>query len=199
MNVREYLNESAIFLRDYITVESAVSYLSKKQEATAQEIAAWFLQTYFYLELMPFRIDLVLGSAEFIYDEMDSRQLVGSSLRKIARDGLSVKAVVSNEDVVGWQIQDLNEKLARVGFVKCEIPIEEFSTAGSQVEDIDIRERDSLLKLVIAMAVGGYGYDPTAKKSSTVSSILEDAERLGLAVSDETVRKYLREAARLLR
>lgn len=198
MKIREFLNESTIFLRDYITVERAVSTLAKTQRTTAQEMAKWLLQSRVYEELMTFKIDRILGSAEIIYDEMDATQLVSSSLRKIARDGLPAKALTSDENIVGWQIQNLNEKLARLGFVKCEVPIGECSTAGSQVEELDIRERDSLLKLIVGMAVGGYGYDLTAKKSPTVSLILEDVEKLGLAVSDETVRKYLKEATRLL-
>src|SRR5690606_6972718 len=123
--------------------------------------------------LMTFRIDRILGSAEPVYDEMDATQLVSSSLLKMARDGLSAKALASDENLVGWQIENLNEKLGRLGFVRCEIPVEEFSTAGSQIVDIDIRERESLLKLVIAMATGRYRYDPKEKKSSAVSAIVQ--------------------------
>lgn len=198
MNVREYLSESAAFLRDYITVESAVLYLVKKERVTPREIAAWFLQTEVYLNLMAFRIDRVRGSAEIIYDEVDARQLVFNNLRKIAEDGLSPKSVASSGDVVGWQIQDLTKRLPGLDFERCEISFEEYSVSGSQVEGLDVRERDSLLKLIIGMAVGGYGYDSKEKKSSVVSSILEDVERSGLAMSDETVRKYLKEASRLI-
>lgn len=198
MHIREYLNESTIFLQDYIAIERAVSTLAKTQGTTVQEMAIWLLQNGVYEELMTFKIDPIFGSAEIIYDAMNAKLLASSSLRRIARDGHSSKAQTSDENIIGWQIQNLNEKLASLGFVKCEIPIGEYSTVGSQVEELDVRERDSLLKLIISMAVGGYGYDPTAKRSSTVSSILEDAEKLGLIVSDETVRKYLKEASRII-
>ena len=57
------------------------------------------------------------------------------------------------------------------------------------------RERDNLLKLVIGMAIKGYRYNPSAAKSSTPKEIVEDLTSLGMNLSDDTVRKYLREAA----
>lgn len=56
------------------------------------------------------------------------------------------------------------------------------------------RERDSLLKLVIGMAVGAYSYDPKAGRSPTVSEIVDDLERTGISMDADTVRKYLTEA-----
>lgn len=63
---------------------------------------------------------------------------------------------------------------------------------------LDLRIRETLLTLIIGLAVGGYGYDPKAKKSNMVTQFLNDLDRLGLSISDETVRKYLKEAANLL-
>lgn len=56
----------------------------------------------------------------------------------------------------------------------------------------------SLLKMVIAMAIKGYSYDPKAKKSSKISEIVNDAEELGLMINADTVRKWLKEGAELL-
>jgi hypothetical protein len=63
---------------------------------------------------------------------------------------------------------------------------------------IDTKERESLLKLVIGMAVKGYGYDYKASKSKTPKEIESDLNLLGLNLSDDTIRKYLKEAAALL-
>lgn len=57
------------------------------------------------------------------------------------------------------------------------------------------RERDTLLKLVIGMAQGGYGYDPNQAKSTAIKEIVDDLESRGIGVSDDTVRKFLKEAA----
>ena len=60
------------------------------------------------------------------------------------------------------------------------------------------RERDSLLKLVIGMAIGGYGYDPRGMRSPVPAQIATDLQTRGLSLSDDTIRKYLREGAELL-
>ena len=60
------------------------------------------------------------------------------------------------------------------------------------------RERDSLLKLIIGMAVKGYVYDPAALKSRAIKEIATDLELLGLSLDEDTVRKYLTEARELL-
>lgn len=61
--------------------------------------------------------------------------------------------------------------------------------------DPDKSERTDLLKLVIAMAMGGYHYDPSAPKDNAVSEIRKDLEELGISLTDQTVRTYLIQAA----
>lgn len=56
------------------------------------------------------------------------------------------------------------------------------------------RERESLLKLILGMAIKGYSYDPKATKSGQINEIAGDLQILGLALDDDTVRKYLNEA-----
>ncbi len=60
------------------------------------------------------------------------------------------------------------------------------------------RERSSLYKLIFGMAVRGYRWDPSAKKSDKVADIVGDCELEGLALDGDTVRKWLREAAHSL-
>ena len=60
------------------------------------------------------------------------------------------------------------------------------------------RERDSLLKLVIGMAVGGYRYDATALRSEGPTEIANDLASAGVPLDVDTVRKWLKEAADLL-
>ena len=60
------------------------------------------------------------------------------------------------------------------------------------------RERDSLLKLVIGMAVGGYRYDATALRSECPTEIANDLASAGVPLDVDTVRKWLKEAADLL-
>lgn len=57
-------------------------------------------------------------------------------------------------------------------------------------------ERSTLLKLVIGMAMKGYSYDPEASKSPVPKEIADDLAGLGIAITDDTVRKYLNQAAK---
>jgi hypothetical protein len=61
------------------------------------------------------------------------------------------------------------------------------------------RERESLLKLVIGMAIKGYGFDPKAARSSIAREIADDLARVGLPLDEDTVRKYIAEAKAQLR
>ena len=65
-------------------------------------------------------------------------------------------------------------------------------------KSLTTRERDSLLKLVIGMAVGGYSYDATAFRSEHPAEIANDLAIAGVPLDVDTVRKWLKEAADLL-
>ncbi|RVU36698.1 hypothetical protein EOI86_16115 [Hwanghaeella grinnelliae] len=56
------------------------------------------------------------------------------------------------------------------------------------------REKESLLKLVIGMALAGYAYDPSAKRSGVPQEIADDLARKGIQLDVDTVRKWLKEA-----
>ena len=60
------------------------------------------------------------------------------------------------------------------------------------------RERDSLLKLVIGMAIKGYGYSPAAQRNPAVSDISGDLRQLGVPLDEDTIRKYLKEGKSLI-
>jgi len=60
--------------------------------------------------------------------------------------------------------------------------------------DLSTRERSTLLKLVLGMAIEGYRYAPDAARSEAPGEIAGDLQKHGLDVSDDTVRKYLKEA-----
>lgn len=74
------------------------------------------------------------------------------------------------------------------------------STAPSPpaASDLGTRERESLLRLVIGMAVRGYGYDPRTKRSDKVAEIAGDLDALGVRLDPDTVRKWLKAAAELM-
>jgi hypothetical protein len=65
-------------------------------------------------------------------------------------------------------------------------------------DSLGSRERATLLKLVIGMAVEGYDYVPGAARNDAVAEIAADLEKVGVAVSADTVRDYLKEAVELV-
>lgn len=62
----------------------------------------------------------------------------------------------------------------------------------------DPRERKAMLRLIIGMAVGGYGFDPKAVRSKVPSEIASDLDLLGISMDLDTLRKYLREGSAML-
>lgn len=74
----------------------------------------------------------------------------------------------------------------------------ELAAAKSSDGQLSTRERETLLKLIIGMAMKGYAYDPVSSRSATPREISDDLAAHGLAVSDDTVRKWLKVAAELL-
>ncbi|MDZ5457898.1 hypothetical protein [Azohydromonas lata] len=71
--------------------------------------------------------------------------------------------------------------------------------AGRRRDDLGARERATLLKLVIGMAIDAYRFDPTAARTTVPKEVAEAFALLpcadDIAVTDDTVRKYLKEAA----
>lgn len=65
-------------------------------------------------------------------------------------------------------------------------------------EQLSTRERSSLLKLVIAMAIKKYNYRPSMSKNSAPANIATALRELGMALDEDTIRKYLNEAKALL-
>ncbi len=74
------------------------------------------------------------------------------------------------------------------------------NTAPSVAEilPLDGRKMVSMCKLITVMAIDGYGFDPNAKRSPIPNEIQAIADRLGLDLSSNTIRKYLRRGSELL-
>jgi hypothetical protein len=65
-------------------------------------------------------------------------------------------------------------------------------------EKAESRERISMAKLIVAMAIQEYGYDPTGKRSPIPKELHDLTAMLGIEVTDDTIRKYLKLGARYL-
>ena len=105
-------------------------------------------------------------------------------------------------DLVNGYSRMHNQHVAQLAEQKGEISRLTAATAVAQVEAVEpalaTRERESLLRLVIGMAIGGYRYDPNANRNSATSEIATDLVTAGVPLDVDTVRKWLREGSVLL-
>lgn len=60
------------------------------------------------------------------------------------------------------------------------------------------RERETLLRIVAAMAVKGYRFDPEAARNPATKDIQDDLELLGIGLDQKTILKWLRESTKLI-
>ena len=56
------------------------------------------------------------------------------------------------------------------------------------------REKNTLLKLILGMAIAYHGFDPKSSRSSTAREIAGELTRVNLPLDEDTIRKWLREA-----
>jgi hypothetical protein len=70
----------------------------------------------------------------------------------------------------------------------------ESEPASRSDRPLGARERESLLRLIVGMAIKGYAYNPKAAKNTATKEIADDLRLLGLALDEDTIRKYLSEA-----
>ena len=74
------------------------------------------------------------------------------------------------------------------------------STEG-ELKDFSETERNSMLKLIIGMAIDAYGYNPNSTRNSATgdkSGISAKLSTRGIDITDDTIRKYLTEAKKLI-
>lgn len=75
------------------------------------------------------------------------------------------------------------------------LPIFEMQPVKNEMSE---KERISLLKIIIGVAVNQYDFDPNKKRNAATKQISDDLLYLGIALDEDTIRKYLKEASALL-
>lgn len=98
-----------------------------------------------------------------------------------------------------WSVNQLPETAELVvrtsELLKLESKVEQANVINLE-KPLSEAERDSLLKIIIGMAVKGYSYNPNAKKSEVPTEIHMDLEQLGINLDVDTIRKYLKLSAK---
>lgn len=81
---------------------------------------------------------------------------------------------------------------ARVAFLEQELAK---SPPKPKPQSAVTRERNTLLKIILGLAMDQYGYQPHAPRNATAGEIAGDLDGQGISVSEDTVRKYLNDAS----
>jgi polyhydroxyalkanoate synthesis regulator phasin len=93
----------------------------------------------------------------------------------------------------------LQERNDRIAALNKEIErLTSESKATPKEKPLGLREGDTLRKLVIGLAMVAYEYDPKRARNEVTAEIVSDLAKRGLTISDDTVRKHLKESAELL-
>lgn len=74
--------------------------------------------------------------------------------------------------------------------------LEEYEKRPAE-KGLDARERESLLKIILACAMDCYGYAPEYARNTAASDIEKALVKIGLRLDCDTIRKYLKESAAL--
>lgn len=124
------------------------------------------------------------------YDQLDT--LFDSHRKMYDKHVADWKEVVDKKLVlIEAATRRIAELESELGAAKAAPPSAELSKAPSLIE------RQNMLKAIFGMAVRGYSYNPTDKRSKTIAEIVSDLELEGLPLSDDTIRRYLKEAREL--
>ena len=89
-------------------------------------------------------------------------------------------------------------KTIRIDSLLAEIAVLRRS-AHDEVPPPSQRAWNSLLKLVGGMAIAVYNFNPQDKRSNVISEIQNDLDLKGVNLDADTIRKWLRDAAKLIR
>jgi len=71
-------------------------------------------------------------------------------------------------------------------------------TQSSLNNELADREKATLFKLIAAMSMGRYKYDPSKETNSSTSWIRDDLEIIGLSLDSKTIRKWLSKASEIV-
>ncbi|MGI9353864.1 MAG: hypothetical protein ACR2PF_01670 [Rhizobiaceae bacterium] len=130
----------------------------------------------------------------------------GTNLTEVAFEGAEVnEKVKAVEEVIAKQeVKAKQGEIAKQDVKTKQEKSAKLKTNGKQRLEakhkpaLETRERKSLLKLVIGMAVQHYKFDQKSERPGVAYAIQNDLDQLGLKLSEDTIRKYLAEGKKLL-
>jgi hypothetical protein len=140
----------------------------------------------------PGAADTFTYNEKLIYQDTDFA-LVLASLRADKKTGKEW------QDIGDWEAA--HKTIARDAFLKHwkECVVKNSKKAGDVEKELTPRERNSILKMLICIAIKKYGYKPLPEvRSPAVTKIKRDMEEIGMPVDEGTILKFLREGSELI-
>ena len=129
----------------------------------------------------------------------DSIRLMKEGKEHSERMVAEFNEIIAGKDEIEAQLRlMLKRKDDRIAGLENQLSEIENDPSEQLVEDLHPRVRETLLKMVIGMAIGAYSYDPTRRRNSAPREIKGDVDLCGLSIDEDTARKYLREGCELL-
>ena len=96
------------------------------------------------------------------------------------------------------KLQKGEERIAQLGKENLELT-KQFETLERDAgKTLGTRERETILKIIAAMAVHGYRFNPRNQRNEATTDILKDLAKLGLTLDPKTIRKKLSDACELI-
>jgi hypothetical protein len=97
--------------------------------------------------------------------------------------------------IVQQKVEVIAEAKERIADLEAELStVKDGPPIGGPAKAQSPIERQNMLKTIYAMAIKGYSYNPDDKRSTVIAEIVSDLSLVGLPVSDDTIRRYLKEA-----
>ena len=98
----------------------------------------------------------------------------------------AVEIICISHNVLNHEVDELREQNALLKL--------ELEQCKGAAKDLGPRKRRSLQIMVVGMASGRYRFNPIADRNSATKTIVDDIERLGLQIDNDTVLTHLRRA-----
>lgn len=177
-------------------------------EATAGEMLAWLRRA--QLDFSDDLLEAVTRIGHQVADwktEYDDQLAINAELedenaglQQTAQQWAAMHAELTGQhrEEVSEIVSKLEEAETTIRMLKASAETEPQRAQQAEDESLDPRERTSLYKILLAIAVEKYRFDPSASQSAAPGNIAGTTERVGLNVSTKTIRRYLDAAAPLL-
>jgi hypothetical protein len=138
--------------------------------------------------------DFMKSDREPTSEEFDKAFDKTVRLKEIEKDIATIETLPVSDTVVLLHKEALKKEAAEIATWLAGKSVDAPPTVQNELLT-NAAEKKTVAKLIFTMAVDGYGYDPKQKKSPIPTEIMKAAAKADIPISEDTVRKWLKEGA----